>query len=859
MGNPIQTIPNLPPAVSVAGPEQVWINQAGVDRRTSLQQIAGLAAAGGSAGVPNYAAIRGTTIPTGTNTLLLNDPYKGGLFVRAPAGNNARDNGGTVIVDASGQPWLRVIDERVNAAWFYSGPGHLGIGPDPITKLVPTITAADIAANPQWIGMPDGSGMYPLGTTWDYVCLQEWVYCMAAARSQSGGAGPIWNSNGANYVLNEPGYCPPGNMYINQQLVVCGTGLNIVFAGRQACPINWQGNLTGTSNVGPGFYFNTLAYSYIYGFEPNDLLGVSNYLVALDHGSLVPGLATQANTLVDWTISGRWLVAPTSVIPQAGLAISPSGGGAQGDTQVFINLFIEGFFYDGVLLMGANIVGAVFMGGNFTSCYRRGINSINGSYSSFNTLQEMVGTGYFNAPQMNHITLDGADYYGGAGFGASDAILIEGTRSESMISVVDLGQHTTLVADTIVPAATMAGWSAGNHYQIGSVITVGNAPYTMAMLVDDGGPPWFLSDPTSTTQHLINPNNPGWTANQWLNYGLWLRFSSVGLCSSGGVASSDANSVTSGQPFSVSGSHLIKITGAGGATAPNWAATTTYGRTFRNAAGWGFTTTVGSNVVTSAIFNSIGHPQYPAVGDWVCVCGAASMGGPIQSGPTMMTALIGKIASITGNAATLTDALGNPVNAVVALHDGYGYWGSPITDGQLTWIPIDFNVIFGVQRGYDVSLPMGRAEFTGALEFAPPLPASNFIRNSDVRGSLAAYRNAGLAQLASPSTNGISGAYQVPANVLQTATNVQLGIAGATTLDMAPAGAALFQEITLVLVSGGAGGNTITWGANVRPAAPTLTLGAVNTITLIRLVWIGNLGGGAGAWYQQAGSGALAQ
>jgi hypothetical protein len=38
-GNPIQTIPNLPPAIALAGPEQFWINQAGVDRRTSLVDI----------------------------------------------------------------------------------------------------------------------------------------------------------------------------------------------------------------------------------------------------------------------------------------------------------------------------------------------------------------------------------------------------------------------------------------------------------------------------------------------------------------------------------------------------------------------------------------------------------------------------------------------------------------------------------------------------------------------------------------------------------------------------------------------------------------------------------------------------
>jgi hypothetical protein len=39
-GSPIQTIPNLPPAISLAGPEQLWINQAGVDRRAGIDDIA---------------------------------------------------------------------------------------------------------------------------------------------------------------------------------------------------------------------------------------------------------------------------------------------------------------------------------------------------------------------------------------------------------------------------------------------------------------------------------------------------------------------------------------------------------------------------------------------------------------------------------------------------------------------------------------------------------------------------------------------------------------------------------------------------------------------------------------------------
>lgn len=39
-GNPIQTIPNLPPVIALAGPEQFWLNQAGVDMRASIDDVA---------------------------------------------------------------------------------------------------------------------------------------------------------------------------------------------------------------------------------------------------------------------------------------------------------------------------------------------------------------------------------------------------------------------------------------------------------------------------------------------------------------------------------------------------------------------------------------------------------------------------------------------------------------------------------------------------------------------------------------------------------------------------------------------------------------------------------------------------
>ena len=44
MTNPLQSIPNLPPAIGLDGAEQLWINQAGVDRRTTVSSLNGVLA-----------------------------------------------------------------------------------------------------------------------------------------------------------------------------------------------------------------------------------------------------------------------------------------------------------------------------------------------------------------------------------------------------------------------------------------------------------------------------------------------------------------------------------------------------------------------------------------------------------------------------------------------------------------------------------------------------------------------------------------------------------------------------------------------------------------------------------------------
>lgn len=69
MTNPVETIPNLPPAIGLTGAELVWIVQAGVDKRSTVGAIAGLAASNGGAG------LRGVIIASNNVPL-----FVGGLF-----------------------------------------------------------------------------------------------------------------------------------------------------------------------------------------------------------------------------------------------------------------------------------------------------------------------------------------------------------------------------------------------------------------------------------------------------------------------------------------------------------------------------------------------------------------------------------------------------------------------------------------------------------------------------------------------------------------------------------------------------------------------------------------------------------
>ena len=809
MGNPLQTIPNLPPAISVSGEEQVWINQAGVDRRVRLNQIA--LSGGGGESMPvvgDYFTLRASSFPSSVASVILDDPWKGGLFVRGPSNT---DNGGTRIRDVTGQTWYRLYDERINAAWFYSAPPDSHGNPTTLGSGPTQITAADAAANPQWIGLADDGGAgvqtaqpYPVGTYWDFVALQEWLYACAADRSvpqttfigsMAGGqvtvsqwlsgagflsvgqtitgpnvqpgtivvaltadpnvywtgspvattglnmttksgntfhgfiegelltinlnlsrpvvigdeiidplfppnphflgvlpgtvigpqidsrepdgsplglgdynaavaqtvasepmlgvGGPQWNRFG-NRGLNVPGYVPRGTMYLNQMLVCAGDGLDLFLASKLGTVLNWYGTATGTSKVGPGLKFNTLDYSRVIGLNMQDVSGgVTNYLVSLSHTAAAGGLDTENNTFQDWVIGGN---GSTS---QMGVAVAPEGGAAQGDTQVFIQCWVTGFNI-GFGFLGDNAVAGTFFGGQTQLCPQYGVQAAGGTFSAYTMLCENSITSFFAAPQRSQLHLGGADFFQRSV--STESSVVIGCRSESVVGMIDYDGESSVSNWTC--GGFFFQWGPNAHWPPGTILGVGTAAspvenFGTVMLADDGGPPWFLSDPSSTTTVIVNPNNPGWTPNQFAGLGIWLEQSHS--ASSNSITSNTANTLTLAAPVVAVGAHWWKIFGSSGAVAPNWGATTHFGQFIRNATGWGVTIAAGFNLFSSA--------TAIVAGDWVMVPGF----GVFPDGVGVTQALWGKAVNqhpassgwYMQSAGTVANVWGTPTNPIL--------------------------------------------------------------------------------------------------------------------------------------------------------------------------------------------------
>jgi hypothetical protein len=411
--------------------------------------------------------------------------------------------------------------------------------------------------------------------------------------TMTGVGGPTWNTIGGQRYRNVPGFCPRGVMYLNQMLIVNGGGLDLLFASRLGTALYWYGNATGTLNVGPAIKFNSLNYSTVKSLQVIDqsLAGVANYLVSLSHTPGAPGLNVQNNTLSDWFISGNYATSKCCI------AVSPEGGAAQGDTEMF-QLITAAGCDDGITFGGDNAIAGAFWGGQTLACPRYGVAAFGGSFSAYTMLAENDASAYnyFGVPQRYQIHLGGADFF--AQQVATESCVCIGTRSEATVGMIDMSHESSVMNWT--SGGYFYAWTPNAHWTPQSLLQVTNAldNYALVMIVDDGGPPWMQSDATSTTTVISFTPSPNWPVNKWAGYGIWLLSGRNG--SSNVVASNTASTLTLVNPVAAAGAHWWKLFASSGGAAPNWGATTRFGQFARNASGWGATIGKGFNRLASA-------------------------------------------------------------------------------------------------------------------------------------------------------------------------------------------------------------------------------------------------------------------
>jgi hypothetical protein len=762
----------------------------------------------------------------------LADPHKGGVFMLGAPGQ--RDDGGTVLVDSLGQSWVRIFSGRVNAAWFYNAPaGYLGDG----SGL--EITAADVSNNPQWIGLPHG-GAYPVGTTWAYVALQEWLYAGFAGVASTPGK-INWNSeSGAN---NRALWCPVGTMKVNQGLFLKAAGLDIEFSNRKGSQIVYTGPSSGVIPLA----FDAISFGSVSNLSIADqavTAGVGTtglidgIIVDINYSGALPGLATQQLTFYDWAVGGA------NAVQEIGIYISRSGNAAQGDTILFVNPLITQCGQAGMALGGQNTLSINIVEGDFQDCWRDGVMAYVGTVFLYGTSFQAAASSYWTYPQANQITMGGADVHLGGGSGGTAKLLMYGVRSENMVMVLDISQSTGVRDSGIAQAAGPFQWNANAQFQLGTLLQTGSLINPLAVLVDDSGPAWFVADPASTDTHVINPNNPGWTPNAYVGWQCWMRYGN-GYSQAGAIASNDADSFTTTSSLGYpAGDLLCKISKLGGATKPNFDTAAPGFSSLPGSPGYGFSTTAGSNVIVTA------PSQVPPNGQYVMICAAQIVQAPGE--PPLLGPLIGKVAGSSypsGTSFSLVDATGAPINANQTVKDQPGYWGPGLVDGGNVWLMLDFDVVMGVASAHNLYCGWaGRSRWCASMELQG-VPQANFIRHTEQAIGTYRYFNGAETTLAVAPSVITATPWAVTLQQTQEQNHIEFTVEmAAFTLNMPALGDALIEEMMLTFVNATAASVTGTWGAGIKAAAPTFTLPNENQTLIARLTWIGNRAGG-GSWY----------
>ncbi|HEY1426507.1 MAG TPA: hypothetical protein VGF50_07535, partial [Caulobacteraceae bacterium] len=724
----------------------------------------------------------------------------------------ATPTGLEAVKDAGGAWFNLVITDRVNVGWF-GAYGDSGVR---------KVSAADIAANPEW------RGGYEPGVSWDTVGVNEALIAAFGGASTPGHV--VWNSLTRQQRLNRTLFVPNANYGINRTLTLAAAFVDIEFATRGTTWV-WEGPTDQ-----PMLVTDSLAYAYIKNIalaaSKPAVYGQAAPLWAMDHSGASAGLATQQITIVNATIGVRQ--------NGAGISISPSGGAAQGDTITFVNPLFEGAFPDYCLRLGGqNALSIMILDGDFQGCTHDAIQAAWGTVYVYGTSFQDQQSGMNLAPVINQLTTFGADLHVYGGEGPTGVNKFQDVRAEDEVPVLCHPGALCDVEDVESAVASALNWFATYPYLEGQTVNAGDGQRTF-MVVDDGGVAGWRPLGQGTSACVIDDPGAHLQPNTLAGRRAFVRHETGGA-EHLVIASNNPTSITlsgcmKAPPTTFT---LYHVGGVSGAKPPDWGAAKAGGSTMNwgAAARQGFTTTAGSDEVKvgSEIFGRI------AVGDYVVIPNADRLGQQV----VLPAALIAKVEARTGGD---TLKLSRPAGASVAYAPGY--WGAPLRDGDISYIDLDFNAFTGAASLMNSSAASGRTLHLGTvINYASPRP--DWRREGEPAPGGGVYN-----QLAGPLSRTMARPISYAAVIdlapaLDASDDLVLSPAGDALLNAPPPPPGSARELTLQVEQGGGGPHTIAFGANFKSAGPLVVAAAPGAAYVVRFISDGT------SWNEASRSGPL--
>ncbi|HEX3406640.1 MAG TPA: hypothetical protein VHS81_05330 [Caulobacteraceae bacterium] len=711
----------------------------------------------------------------------------------------ATPGGLEAVKDAAGTWFNLVLAGEVNVGWF----GAYG------DNGAHQITAADIAAHPEW------RGTYTAGATWDTVAVNE---ALIAAFGGSSTPGHVaWNSLVGEPRRNETLFVPTANYGINRTLDLAAAFFTIEFASRAA---NWEWK--GPADQ-PMLVTDSIAYADIRNIGLSSAspasYGEAAPLWVMDHSGANGGLSTQQITVTNATIrtsyNGR------------GVSISPSGGGAQGDTITFVNPLFTGARPDYCLRVGgANALSIMILDGDFQGCTHDAIQVAHGTVYVYGTSFQDQDMALDNAPVTNQLTTFGADLHVYAGEGPTAVNKFQDVRAEDETPVnCEPGAYCD-VEDVESAGASLENFFPTYPYQAGNSVSNATTGYRTFMVVDDGGVAGWRPVGDGSHDCVIEDLDAHFTPGTLTGRRIFLRIEAGGTVHFT-IAANTATSVTlaGGCPKGSPGHYLLyHVSGVSGAEPPDWttarpgASTMVWGA----GSGQGFTTSAGSPQVKvgSDIYSRI------AVGDWVVIPGADRLGRKI----VFPSALFGRVEARTGG-----DTLTLSRSAGAAVANAYGYWGAPLRSHDVSFIDLDFNAFSGAQQLMNASAAAGRTSRLGTvIDYTSP--RADWRRSGEPPPPRGVY-----SQLAGPVGRVLAKRLDyAPAIDLTAALDsgdaLMLQPTGDAVLNAPAPPPGLAREVTLQIETAGGAAHTITFGANFKSAGPLQLTATPDATYVVRFV-----------------------